>query len=61
MILSGRVPRVSVLRAVFCFIDVKTFFTFFILIHVFMFLTFFIFQTFFIFKKRWKSSERQAG
>jgi len=32
-------------------IDVKTFFTFFILVTLFTFLTFFIFQTFFIFKK----------
>jgi len=41
MILPGRVQRVSALRAVFCFIDVKKFFTFFILVPFLRFLKFF--------------------
>jgi len=44
-------------------IDVKTFFTFYILVTFFTFLTFFLFFKRFLFLKKrwhWQSSERQA-
>jgi len=50
MILSGRVPRLSVLRAVFCFIDVKKRFYVFYFGHVFYVFNVFYFPNVFYLK-----------